>query len=53
MRKPICLEGDCIFFSREDEVCIIDDPGEHFYNCPCENGEFEKMYGMNGELWDG
>lgn len=52
MSKPACIAPDCLFYKREDEACIL--PSEEAeYNCPCLNGEFEVMYGENGELWDG
>lgn len=52
VRKPACLESECIFFDR-DEGCILMDEGEIEMNCPCVNGEFEALYGENGELWNG
>ena len=50
--KPSCISPDCMFYSRGLEECILSND-ELTICCPCENGEFEAMYGENGELWDG
>lgn len=39
MREPSCIAPDCMFYSRKDEVCMIDDEGELLCCCPCLNGE--------------
>lgn len=56
-RKPSCMGIDCTYYSTDPccPGCMI---GEEDWKsrgilCPCENGEYETMFGENGGLYDG
>lgn len=56
-RKPSCLGISCVFYSTDPCClgCMIGEEDRESLNilCPCENGEYEAMFGENGELYDG
>ena len=55
--KPSCIEMKCSFFSTDPEVfgCLFSEDDQDTIKtvCPCENGEFEELFGEDGELFNG